>query len=86
MNVDDAGLVYVVNTNRPNLTLQANGSSLNLAWPPDRTGWRLQAQTNGPGAGIGTNWSLVPGSTSTNFQLLPLCPSCPSVFYRLKLY
>ena len=86
VNVDDASLVYAVNTNPPTLALQANASLLSLAWPADHTGWQLQAQTNGPDAGLGTNWFRVPGSTSTNFLSFPLCPSCPSVFYRLKLY
>ena len=35
---------------------------LTLSWPADHTGWRLQAQTNNPTTGLGTNWFDVPGS------------------------
>ena len=42
-----------------------------------------QAQTNWPGAGLGTNWSPVDGSTNGTQMSIPIDPACPSVFYRL---
>ena len=86
VSIDDASLVYVVNTNPPILTAQAADSLIALAWPADHTGWQLQAQTNGPDTGLSTNWFRVPGSTATNSWVLPLYSPCSSVFYRLKLY
>ena len=58
-------------------------ASFVLSWPADHTGWRLQAQTNGLGIGLGTNWSYVPGSTATNSLSLPLDLHNGSAFYRL---
>ncbi len=59
------------------------GGQLQMSWPPDHTGWTLQAQTNSPGAGLGTNWVSVPNSTLTNRVLFPIGPADGSVFFRL---
>ncbi len=66
-----------------NLTIQAAGTNLVLAWPPDHIGWRLQIQTNAPGAGLGTNWSRVADSLVTNQTTFPIDPASGSVFFRL---
>jgi autotransporter-associated beta strand protein len=66
-----------------NINASLAGNACSLSWPSDHTGWRLQAQTNAVGAGLGTNWADVPGSTTTNSMNLPVDPANGSVFYRL---
>lgn len=61
----------------------AGGNNLQLSWPADHTGWRLQAQTNGLTTGLGTNWQTVAGSTRTNMLVVPADASQGTVFYRL---
>ncbi len=68
---------------RPNLTFQLTGDVLDISWPADQIGWRLECQTNSLGVGISTNWFTVPNSTSTNLLLLPIEPAEGSVFFRL---
>ena len=55
---------------------------LSLSWPTN-LGWILQAQSNGPIVGIGTNWVNVANSTSTNQVTIPVSTTNGSVFYRL---
>jgi hypothetical protein len=65
------------------VSMSSSGDLLYLSWPADHTGWTLQAQTNAPNAGLGTNWSNVAGSSLTNSLSLPVDASNGSVFYRL---
>jgi len=65
------------------ITPTLEGSQLRLSWPPDQLGWRLESQTNAPGAGLGTNWFPFPGSLSANEVTLPLNPTNGNVFFRL---
>jgi hypothetical protein len=65
------------------LAVQRSGDQLTLSWPS--AGWTLQAQTNLPGRGLGTNWVNVPGSSSTNSFVTPVSQTAGSVFYRLIL-
>ena len=60
-----------------------DGKHLQLSWPTNCLGWELQAQTNPPGAGLGTNWFPVAGSTNNAQMSIPINPNNPSVFYRL---
>jgi hypothetical protein len=60
-----------------------SGTLLDLSWPV--AGGRLQAQANGPGVGITTNWFTVPGSTTTNHVVIPIDPANGSAFFRLAL-
>ena len=39
-------LVVNVNTTPTNITASVSGNTLQLSWPPDHIGWRLQVQTN----------------------------------------
>ncbi|HLX72906.1 MAG TPA: glycosyl hydrolase family 28 protein [Verrucomicrobiae bacterium] len=51
-----------------NIVFQLVGNELNLSWPADHFGWRLQCETNL----TDSNWITVPGSTniiSTNFAI-----------------
>ncbi len=72
-----------VNTTPTNITAVINGNALQLSWPADHIGWRLETQTNAPAAGLGTNWFTVPGSSTTSQVLLPIDPANGNVFWRL---
>jgi autotransporter-associated beta strand protein len=76
-------VVVPIATNPTNISVLLLGGHLTLTWPGDHIGWTLQAQTNNPGVGIGTNWVDVPGSTATNQMSFPIDPANGSVFYRL---
>jgi fibronectin type 3 domain-containing protein len=65
------------------LTVGTGAGAIQLAWPAEHLGWRLQSQTNTLGTGLGTNWFDVPGSTATNSMNLPMDSFSGSVFYRL---
>lgn len=75
--------VHPVATTPPQVMLSASGSQLQLSWPADHLGWRLEIQTNGLGTGLGTNWTTVPNSTLTNQFSLPIGQDVGGVFYRL---
>jgi Concanavalin A-like lectin/glucanases superfamily/Bacterial Ig domain/Immunoglobulin domain/NHL repeat len=70
-------------TTPPSLTTVQTNGTLQLSWPLDHTGWRLQTQTNAPGIGLSTNWLDVSGSTATNLMMIPIAPTNGSVFYRM---
>ena len=72
-----------VATNPTNITTTVVGSTLQLAWPADHTGWTLEAQTNSLGVGLSTNWVRIPGSSTANQLSVPIVPGNGSVFYRL---
>jgi hypothetical protein len=65
------------------LTSVVSSGQLQLSWPADHIGWRLQIQTNSPGAGLRTNWSDVPGSSSTSSVITPISAANGSAFFRL---
>ena len=67
----------------PVITPAASGDVLQLSWPANYIGWTLQAQTNAPGIGIGTNWGSVPGLTTTNQFSTPVDNTVGSEFFRL---
>lgn len=73
------GIVYKIVPIR--LTIQTTGQATAISWPA--SGARLQTQSNAPGVGIGTNWTDVPGSSSTNRVAVPFTPG--NVFYRLSV-
>jgi autotransporter-associated beta strand protein len=72
-----------VSTEPTRISWVVNGGELTLSWPPDHTGWRLQAQTNTLALGSGSNWADVADSKTTNQVTLPLIPRIPAVFYRI---
>jgi hypothetical protein len=78
------GIYVAPATNRADLAFALTNGTLQISWPPDHTGWHLQAQTNSLGAGLTTNWANVPISTATNLMFLPMVPANGSVFYRLS--
>lgn len=71
-------------SNQPtNLTFQAVGNQLQLAWPSSHLGWRLQIQTNSLGLGLSTNWTTVPNSSNLTTVTIPMVVTNGSVFLRL---
>jgi autotransporter-associated beta strand protein len=76
-------VVQTIATNPTNILYSVSSNVLTLSWPADHTGWRLQAQTNAPGLGLGTNWADVADSTNVNQLTFPMNPANGSVFYRL---
>ncbi len=71
-------------SNQPtNFVMQTGGGQLQLSWPLDHIGWRLQIQTNNFGAGLGTNWTDVPNGNMTNQYIVPVNAGNGSVFLRL---
>jgi autotransporter-associated beta strand protein len=76
-------VVAAVNTTPTNLTVAVSAGNLNLSWPADHTGWRLQAQTNSQSIGLRTNWATVPGSTTVNSMSFPMDPANGAVFFRM---
>jgi hypothetical protein len=55
------------------------GGQIQLTWPMDHTGWRLETQTNL----LGQNWVTIPGSVITNQVFMPINPANGSVFFKL---
>jgi fibronectin-binding autotransporter adhesin len=72
-----------VSTTPPHLTNSVSGGNLNLSWPADHLGWRLETQTNPRSIGLSNNWATVPGSTNVTSVSIPISPANPTVFYRL---
>jgi hypothetical protein len=56
-------------------------SKVQLNWPADHIGWRLEMQTNTITGSLGTNWVTVSGSTATNLFIIPVANV--SSFFRL---
>jgi hypothetical protein len=59
------------------------GNVLEVIWPQDYLGWRLQIQTNSLNHGLGTNWLTVSNSTNVNQEDIPIDPGNGSIFLRL---
>jgi autotransporter-associated beta strand protein len=72
-----------LNTNPTNLTSTIVGNQLNLSWPSDHLGWRLQAQTNSLGVGLSGNWVDVPGSDTVTNMSFTIDRANGTVFYRM---
>lgn len=60
-----------------------NGGNLELTWPADHTGWRLQVQTNSLSVGLSPTWVDVTGSTLVNSVTNTIDSANGSVFYRM---
>ena len=71
-------------SNHPtNLVSHIVGGQLQLSWPLDHLGWRLQIQTNTLNAGLSTNWATVENSTNLIATNLMINRANPAVFLRL---
>jgi len=75
-----SGVISIVQTTPANIVWNVTGTNLGISWPAGYVGWRLQVQTDSV---AGTNWVDVPGSSSTNYEVLPVDPTVQSMFYRL---
>lgn len=87
-NGDSSGLqlaelafTYGVSGAPVQLGFASTNGKVQLTWPADHIGWRLEMQTNANTTGLGTNWVTVSGSTATNLIIFPL-PNFNS-FFRL---
>jgi hypothetical protein len=67
----------------PVLGSEVVGHQLQLSWPPDHLGWRLQIQTNSLTTGLATNWTTVPNSTNIVSTNIVINPTNGSVFLRM---
>lgn len=76
-------VISTVATNPTNIAVMVTGNVLELSWPADHLGWRLEAQTNALAVGIESNWFEVTGSGATNLIFMPLDVLNESVFFRL---
>jgi hypothetical protein len=76
-------VVSVVSTSPVTLTnaVTGGGSQLEITWPTDHTGWRLE--TNAVSVTAVGSWFTSPGSSATNHVYLPIQLSKPNVFFRL---
>jgi hypothetical protein len=72
-----------VSTVSPQLNFVASAGQVQLSWPMDHLGWRLEMQTNSLNAGLGTNWVAVPNSSMTNQVFMPINTASGNVFFRL---
>lgn len=75
--------VLPVSPTAPQIAWGFTNNQLQLAWPGDHQGWRLQTQTNPLAGGLGTNWVTWPGSPFTNQVSMPVDAMQGSVFFRL---
>ena len=66
-----------------NLVALVVGNQLQLSWPADHLGWRLQIQTNNLSSGLGTNWATVGNSTNVTAANIAIDPNNGAVFLRL---
>jgi hypothetical protein len=78
--IDNVQLSLSPDVSAPNLGGQFANGKIQMFWPPDHTGWKLQVQTNSL---IGTNWITVLGSMMTNQLVFPINPASESIFFRL---
>jgi len=71
-------------SNQPvTLVTQVAGGQLELSWPLDHLGWRLQIQTNTVSGGLSTDWATVPNSTNAMGANIGISPTNGVVFLRL---
>jgi hypothetical protein len=75
--------VRPVSTTSPQFNLVTGAGQIQLNWPVDHLGWRLETQTNSLYVGIGANWVTVPNSNLTNQFSRPINITNGSVFFRL---
>src|ERR1017187_5135213 len=75
--------VRPVSQTPPQLGFALVASQMQFNWPTDHLGWKLQAQTNSPALGLGTNWVTVFRSGATNAIPQTINPTNGNVFFRL---
>jgi hypothetical protein len=76
-------VITPVDTTPTNVVVTVAGNTIQLSWPSNHLGWRLQFQTNDLNRGLGTNWADWPGSTNVSQTNLVINPGTGSTFFRL---
>jgi autotransporter-associated beta strand protein len=74
-------ILATVALNPTNLTANFTGNALELTWPLDHLGWRVE--TNAVSVADANVWFTLPGSTTTNQVFLNVDPMEGNVFFRL---
>ncbi len=74
-------IISTVALNPIDITANFNGTTLELGWPSDHTGWRLE--TNAVSVMDANAWFTLPGSTATNQVFRDVDPALGNVFFRL---
>ncbi len=67
---------------RPELEARWTNGQVQLIWPLDHTGWRLEMRTNAFG-GAGAAWLTVSNSAATNQMMIPTEPTGGGALLRL---
>ena len=78
----DLVVINTISSVPPNLNLRVGGGMMTLTWPGDHLGWI--AQSNVLDLANSNFWFDILGSQSATNLVLPLNPSAPKVFYRLR--
>jgi autotransporter-associated beta strand protein len=79
-----SGVLSVISTvalNPTNLAANLSGDILQLSWPADHTGWRME--TNAADIADPNAWFTLDGSTATNQVFIPIDSASGHVFFRL---
>jgi hypothetical protein len=74
-------ITSTVALNPTNVTPCLAGATLELSWPADHTGWRVE--TNAVDIADANSWFTLAGSATTNQMFLPVDGAAPQVFFRL---
>jgi autotransporter-associated beta strand protein len=78
------GMLSIITTvalNPTNITANLSDNTLQLSWPADHLGWRLE--TNAVSLVASNAWFPLAGSAATNQMFLPVDPTSSNVFFRL---
>jgi len=70
----------------PQLTNSVSNGTLHLSWGLDRLGYRLLMQTNNLNLGVSgsaNDWTMVPGSTTTNAAAISIVTTNLNEYFRL---
>jgi len=70
----------------PQLTNSVSNGTLNLSWGLDRLGYRLLMQMNNLNLGVSgsaNDWTMVPGSTTTNAAAISIVTTNLNEYFRL---
>jgi Alpha galactosidase C-terminal beta sandwich domain len=79
LGAKQAKLFRLQTTLKPtSLSARIDHGKLNLSWPTNYAGWRLQTQTN-----LGANWSYITGSEAANNWQTSMVASGSAIYYRL---
>lgn len=79
--VFNSSFTQTISTNVPPIT--NNYIVLNLSWPADYIGWKLQQQQNDLTVGLSTNWTDIAAAQFTNNVVFSNSIAAGAVFYRM---